>query len=281
LENLRQRVIYCQHFACFNDPFEFWADYVGGVPDEQTEPSRFEAACNEWGYRHPDGIRDPDTAAYFDEMKDYEPSFELMLDSMRIACFGSEPDNLLMWSHYADGLRGFCVVFDEEKLLEPQPAEYILDVAYLDRPPLVDTFVYAIAWDQEDYNLMAKDETKTRVDYLGKADEAEWLEIYQQAADEALDSRRRVLTQVFASKPRAWEYEKERRLLVLTDRDDQRPLLRPYPVEAVKEIVVGERMPPEYLSSLRATVASVHGDVPFRVARRSDDQYLIALEDAT
>lgn len=129
LSNLLNSVIYCQHYARFNDPFECWAKFVSGIPDEKNEPERFAEAVKAWGYDSGKGMNDPDTVAYFEDVLSYEPPFEEMLDRVRIACFGSEPDNLLMWSHYADGLRGFCIVFDEEAIVGKGPEAYVLDVA--------------------------------------------------------------------------------------------------------------------------------------------------------
>ncbi|ROT94445.1 DUF2971 domain-containing protein [Histidinibacterium lentulum] len=65
--------------------------------------------------------QDEDVIAYFNECKDYQPPFQEMRDGVRIACFGSQRDNLLMWSHYADGLRGFCIVFDENLVVSATP----------------------------------------------------------------------------------------------------------------------------------------------------------------
>lgn len=48
LENLRNRVIYCQHFTAFNDPFEFWTDFREDIPDLETERERFIAAIRAW-----------------------------------------------------------------------------------------------------------------------------------------------------------------------------------------------------------------------------------------
>jgi hypothetical protein len=62
-------------------------------------------------------------------------------------------------SHYADGLRGFCVIFDEKALLGGRPEAYALDVAYLDKPPEIDSFIYGIARDQDWYSQTAIEET--------------------------------------------------------------------------------------------------------------------------
>jgi len=39
------------------------------------------------------------------------------MDKMGILCFSNHRDDILMWSHYSDGHRGFCLEFDK-KLLE-------------------------------------------------------------------------------------------------------------------------------------------------------------------
>src|SRR3546814_10781815 len=69
---------------------------------------------------------------YFDECQHYAPPCVAMRQEMRISCFSSEADNLLMWSHYGDGLRGFCIAFDEEAITRGDTTGYVLDVAYLD-----------------------------------------------------------------------------------------------------------------------------------------------------
>jgi hypothetical protein len=65
---------------------------------------------------------------YFGSLENSQPHFKQMADRVRIACFGSEPDDLLMSSHYADGLRGFCIVFDEHLLMKVKLKGYISDV---------------------------------------------------------------------------------------------------------------------------------------------------------
>lgn len=38
-------------------------------------------------------------------------------DKIGISCFTNSPNNMLMWSHYADGHTGICLIFDKEKLI--------------------------------------------------------------------------------------------------------------------------------------------------------------------
>ncbi|RYG97956.1 MAG: DUF2971 domain-containing protein [Alphaproteobacteria bacterium] len=278
LQNLENLVLYCQHVEGFNDPFEFWTEFLKGVPDPEKERARFVAAATAWGFPDFDAAMAQDPAEYFESLEGLQPPFEDMRDGMRIACFGSEAENLLMWSHYADGLRGFCIAFDETLIVEQEPEGYLTDVAYLDRPPQVDSFVYAVAVDQEDYHLMAIDETQTAVTYLGKTDEVKWIPIYKQEAKAALSHMHRLWQHAFAAKPLEWQYERERRLLVQTWEDDKAAILRPYPKEAVRGITIGERMPPAYRERLLAIVHKVCGAIPVRTARRASDQYTLIIE---
>ena len=280
LENLQNRVIYCQHFEGFNDPFEFWTDFHEGIPDLETERDRFIAAIRAWGFDE-ESLADAleNSKEYFESLQDSQPAFKRMTDSIRIACFGSDQDSLLMWSHYADGLRGFCIVFDERIVTSVEPKGYVTDVAYLDTPPTVDCFVYAIAQDQQDYHLMAIEETRTEIKHFGKRGAPRGLmQDYQDAADTALKHMHEMWQHAFAAKPIEWRYEKERRLLVDADGEDLKPVFRPYPKKAVREIIVGERMPHAYLERLTAIVKKQFGNIPIRTAHRSFDRYALSIE---
>ena len=35
-----------------------------------------------------------------------------------ISCFSYKKDSILMWSNYADSLKGFCIIFDKNNLIE-------------------------------------------------------------------------------------------------------------------------------------------------------------------
>ncbi|ARP64270.1 hypothetical protein A9K65_013420 [Mesorhizobium sp. WSM1497] len=278
LENLRNGVLYCQHYEGFNDPFEFWADIETGIPDPVTARDRFIAAATAWGFERFEDAVSENATEYFEGLDGSEPPFERMLDKMRIACFASETDNLPMWSHYADGLRGFCIVFDEAAVINVKPEAFILDVAYQDVPPRVDTFVYAVAYDQEDYHAMAIEETESEIK-RGDTSSEVWLEPYKGALEEALVTMRGMWKDVFATKPSEWKYENERRLLTDALREGKEPVLRPYPPEAVKEIIIGERMPAGYRDRLLEIIRARLGDRPVRTARRSTDRYAIFIDD--
>ncbi len=284
LQNLEKGVIFCQHYSVYNDPFEFWSNIYEGIPDPKVEPERFLAAALAWGFPAnsvdelmADRAFSENMEDYFDECQHYAPPFGAMRQGVRIACFGSEQDNLLMWSHYGDGLRGFCLVFDEALIANADPEGYLLDVAYLQAPPTVDSLVYGIAWDQDWFSQTAIDETTTAIEYQGRKELKAEIPMYEEAGAEAVRMMHDIWRHAFGTKPSEWGYERERRLLVQSGRKDELPILRKYPFEAIKQVVVGERMPLEYRHRLEIVLSKTCGDVPVATASRSSSTYCLEI----
>ena len=194
---------------------------------------------------------------------------------MRIACFASERDNLLMWSHYADGLRGFCVVFDEEILLGGRREAYALDVSYTDKPPEIDSFIYGIAWDQDWFSHVAIEEAQKRIQALGETRLLADVDMYETSGAEALGIMQDLWQRVFATKPMEWRYEGERRLLIQTDRKDESPLFWKYDRKAIREVILGERMPAAYKQRLTEVLEEQYPGVPVTTARRAHGSYTV------
>lgn len=226
----------------------------------------FEDAENAWPHEE-----------YFDSLKDNSPPLRRLFDHARIACFGSENSSLLMWSHYADGLRGFCIGFDEEVLNSDPSETYFTDVEYMDTPPLVDGFLYAVASDQFDYHMAAIDERSRSESYLGRDPVTD--EEYKEHADRAFELMTTIWRRAFAAKPFEWFYERERRLLIQTNsnNNDTSPVLHSYPISAVKQIIVGERMAKAYRARLLSIVAEHFPQLQVQCATRSRDAYTLRL----
>lgn len=284
LSNLESGTIFCQRYDAYNDPFEFWTEIVRGIPDADRDPERFLAALKAWGFNFgtvSEALNEPvvreNAQEYFEECELYAPPFEDMRQSVRIACFASQNDNLLMWSHYADGLRGFCVVFDEDSLLKGKGEAHVLDVAYSDKPPKVDSFIYGIAYDQEWFSQTAIDETMAVVMHLGESDRAAAIADYEEAGAEAVETMRDLWQRVFATKPQEWRYEGERRLLIQTDKVDAAPLLWTYEREAVREVILGERMSEDYRARVLSVLEKLHPGVPVTTARRAQNSYAVVV----
>lgn len=282
--NLASGQIFCQHHAAYNDPFEFWTSILGGIPDPDSEPERYLSALRAWGFHFrtvAEALAEPlvqdHVDEYFEECELYVPHFEALRQQVRISCFSSEADNLLMWSHYGDGLRGFCIAFDEDLVLPGDQSGYVLDVAYHDTPPQVDSFIYGVAWDQDWFSNVAIEETKVEIEYQGKTERQADIKMYEQSGKEALQTMREIWQHVFATKPAEWMYERERRLLVQTDKADETPILLSYPPDAIKEVIFGERMPEDYKSRLLALMRDRYPHANVKTARRSHGAYTLTI----
>lgn len=191
--------------------------------------------------------------------------------------FGSEPDNLLMWSHYADGLRGFCLVFDDTEILEASPRNsFAVDVTYVDAPPNADAFVYAICSELIDYNEMAIGEAESQAKHQGKIDP--FLEDHRKDLERSILGWQEIMQMVFATKPIDWSYEAERRLLVQASTDAHDPLLHPYPNTALREVLIGERMSVTFRDRLGAIISKTYPDVSVRTVKRSPSKFRLEIE---
>lgn len=215
---------------------------------------------------------------YLGECVLYAPTFEEMRDSFRLTCFAKEFGQLLMWSHYADGLRGFVVVFDEKELISGRSDSFFLDVSYSNAPPEVDTLVYGILWDQEDYHLKAIEEERAGWKNRGQKGRLRANPDYKAVSDGALRRMRLMWQMVFATKPREWKYERERRLLIHSDRTDTTPIFLDYPPSAVREIILGERMEASFRNQLLEIVGRRFSNASVSTARRSQSNYSLTFE---
>jgi len=65
-----------------------------------------------------------------------------------ISCFSEEHDNMLMWSHYADGHKGFCLEFDTSH----EPFTKMHKVKYSEGIPEIDA---AKVWNRTENNMEA------------------------------------------------------------------------------------------------------------------------------
>lgn len=266
LNAFSQHTLHAQHFTRFNDPFECSAHFVAGQIDREAEPERFAALIRAWGFENPAEAPLEGTEEYFEQFESY--NLGLSLPGVRICCFAAENDNLLMWSHYGDGLRGFCLEFDEAAINKAISGfdgfPFITDVTYSDAAPSVDGMVLGVLDDQINYAYMCFHAEKN--DF--------WLEEAKRLEGEVQDLYRHG----FATKPVAWRYEKERRLIIQTDEHNMDPLAISYPPEAVKSIIVGELIDPCSLLLLKDIVRDNYPKIKFLTARREIFTYKLKIE---
>lgn len=118
--NLGSRQIWFSRPARFNDPFDCAIRVDRGpISDRDFErlylhlrigsddPSAFDA------HYAPSGSLNPAFREHIHKGLDtaFEERKRTMLDSRGVCCFSETSDDILMWSHYADNHKGFCLGF--------------------------------------------------------------------------------------------------------------------------------------------------------------------------
>lgn len=69
-----------------------------------------------------------------DEASEVHRIIDEVCNSVSISCFSETWDNLLMYAHYADSYRGFCVEYDFTKIINEYPYFYFFPVLYQSSP---------------------------------------------------------------------------------------------------------------------------------------------------
>lgn len=122
ISNLQEQSIYFSSPSDFNDPYDCAiSTEIGGTLTETEVDELFQAFKR-------DVNPDPQTLKDF-QQKSHEECCEIMIGQAKktleefrhrflhesgVACFSETNDNMLMWSHYANGGRGICLEFDTD-----------------------------------------------------------------------------------------------------------------------------------------------------------------------
>jgi hypothetical protein len=279
LDNLRAKQLWCNHYEAFNDPFECWGIEKTGIPDPAKEWDRFDLIAKTWGFVSGHDVTKEDLFEYCSEfVHQHSMRVSHYVESARITCFSQRSDNLLMWSHYANGFRGFCIEFDKNKLLDNvhKYAE-VHEVEYSEAPQVVDTMVYEVAKDQVWYNEIAIEETETQIKYLNKTEAKEWIPQNQTALKEAQELLYQLYRKMLCYKPLNWKYEEETRLILHSDLDDRVGEPYPYCKEAIKAIIIGEKASDSNVQNITAALELLGLDVPIKKAIRCKDKYEVQI----
>ncbi|MEZ5716545.1 MAG: DUF2971 domain-containing protein, partial [Paracoccaceae bacterium] len=213
---------------------------------------------------------------YFESCIENQPGFRNWVDKVRIACFGSEPDSLLMWSHYGDGLRGFSIVFDETVLLEQEGKGFVVDVDYVIEPPICDAFVWAVADGLVEYNETELAELSGK--HCSVSSEGMSESEIRSELDRSLLVQQKILRALFATKPIEWQYERERRFLFQANIDGTEPLLASFPEQAIQAVLIGERMPSDYQHRLEAVLSQKYRHAQIQTVKRSLTEYRLVVD---
>ncbi len=113
LPNLNKKILWFSDPSNFNDPFD------SRIIPQQSYSSDDIIKYNEWRmsndlpYMHPDDIKDNIEWNERDP-EGWAKSFHEKINetTVSVCCFSRDQNNILMWSHYADGHKGLCLEFD-------------------------------------------------------------------------------------------------------------------------------------------------------------------------
>jgi hypothetical protein len=252
--NLKESIIYFNRYDFFNDPFECWCIENNDYPDPEKNRDRFLSVINTWGFT---ANRESEALEYYEEyvreLANGPGIVNAKKESARIACFSSEPDNLLMWSHYGNGLRGFCLELDDLAFATSQPSKCpveIHQVNYRTSPPSIDAVAYSIAhdifWHNEDINEGLK-------------------ALYE------LDAK------VLATKPFPWAYESEVRAITHVETETESGISIPYSPEFIKRVILGEKATQFDIEFIHDFVSEINPSIAIEIATREKHAYKVCL----
>ncbi|MBP7508061.1 MAG: DUF2971 domain-containing protein [Prolixibacteraceae bacterium] len=279
LTNLSRNQIYCNHYSAFNDPFECWCIEKTGIPDPVREKDRYNSIVSAWGYDPgPNGADE-----VIDYCQEFNHEFSMRvtnyIESARFSCFCKRMDNILMWSHYADGLRGFCLEFSRNRLKENKAIDAdIYDVIYQESPPMVDTMLYEVAKDQVWYHEMVIEEEDSYRRNLKNHVPDKLLPEYIKALSDARKLLFDLYVKMLCYKPVEWRYEEEIRLICHTNNTDGKGIKFKYPKTALTSIIIGEKISDKNKQILMSILQDNRINIPINVAKRDRDNYKIVFE---
>ena len=150
----------------------------------------------------------------------------------------------LMWSHYANGLRGFCLVFDKDELFlsihnSSKLSALPVKVSYQDTPK----------------KIKLSDFIKSK--YFMNISGDRYVE---------------TVAKTVATKSKAWKYENEQRLLSLNPYNNHK-----YAPGALKEIIIGNKMPDDQKKLVINTVKSANSKIKIKEARLKQGSYKLEI----
>jgi len=286
LMNILNDELYMNHYESFNDPFECRCEILTGFPSKESNSSRLQAIIRAWGFD------DVNNSAALDDyedlvlsLEDSEPNILDTIDSVRISCFSKRADNLLMWAHYGNGLRGFCLEFDEKLILSESNNDVgIFEVLYDCNPSKIDTAVIATLRDQVEYHEDAIYETEKRLNYLKleepeKKQIANEVDMYKEYLESVYDKNREIYQLMLASKSIEWKYEEEIRIILQTDSFDKNGIFMKYPTSSLKSIIIGEKMPDRQKLTLQKVIGEKISPIKLKLASRIDGQFKVEITD--
>ncbi len=165
--NLKNRCLWFSKPNRFNDPFDCAIRFSNGdVSNEQwlkffkesKEDHNLSLSDEEIDKKYltngnPNDIFKNETLPHIEGL--FKKQKEIMLNDRGVACFTEKVDDMLMWSHYSDGHRGFCLEFDTN--FDPfNNTQHLYRVFYSDSQPIITIADFIGTSDEDLQKLFMK-----------------------------------------------------------------------------------------------------------------------------
>lgn len=206
LEGLINNELYFSKYTDFNDPFEFSTPFPDLVKTYKKARKEFreyydnKEISKEVFLKLTNLFKTPSKDIL---KKRFETLSEIKnnTQNMGILCLSQRDENILMWSHYAEDHKGFCIEFNELNTHLSDTAD-LIDVKYLESfedlnsPELIVDFFMLMFWDYRDL---------PRLEW-----ERKYIELGQQLK---VHEESQLALSIIGNKYVDWSYEKEVRLV--------------------------------------------------------------------
>ena len=178
--------------------------------------------------------------------KDVIKAIENKLSEIGVISLTQIPNNILMWSHYAENHYGFCLEFEFKKIPITTQDYIMKPVNYVTKFPLLDI-----------------DKINNKTEYIIGSDPKIKLEI---------DWDNPNLKKVIFTKSKCWEYEKEWRILL------QQGGREVDYIGDLKEVIFGLRCENKVQNNIIKAVCKYSKDVVFKRVKIQSNSYILKLE---
>jgi len=116
LNGLRNRALWASHVKAFNDPFEYFIDVSNEATLEELQQYQSKHLPKGSGFLKKEVFKNGkfklSNELKFAINETGIDSITKAMDETGVFCMSGNPNDILMWGHYADGHRGFCLQFD-------------------------------------------------------------------------------------------------------------------------------------------------------------------------
>lgn len=229
-ENIKNNELICKQFKDYNDPYESHYGVNAHWPHPYMETHKLENLIRRIEPEEYDRITESKKSMdnYIHSRKtlrdDTMDMISSILSNFRICSFTRRWNNILMWSHYADGCRGLALVFDRKKILDCKDARLI------GKRESLNGINVPLKWVR--YKKVPPVLNSVEIYELSKIGTEE-------AKEEMIKI---ILDACVLSKYKTWRYEQETRMITsIKEELGKLPILYKYDPEALKGIIFGHK----------------------------------------